>query len=87
MKGKDIVTLTTEQMEQNVQYKRRKYQESKIEPIMAVDEVLHCDLVNIQCVGNKTINIGNLICLELLIQDTCFCVLDCYCSISLLLLL
>ena len=25
------------------------------------------------------------ICLELLIQDTCFCVLNCYCSISLLL--
>ena len=24
-------------------------------------------------------------CLELLIQDTCFCVLNCYCSISLLL--
>ena len=61
MKGKDIVTLTTEQMEQNVQYTRRKYQESKIELIMAVDEVLHCGLVNIQFVGNKTINIRNLI--------------------------
>ena len=61
MKGKDIVTLTTEQMEQNVQYTRKKYQESKIEPIMAVDEVLNCGLVNIQCVGNKTINIRNLI--------------------------
>ena len=55
------MTLTTEQMEQNVQYTRRKYQESKIEPIMAVDEVLHCGLVNIQSVGNKTINIRNLI--------------------------
>ena len=61
MKGKDIVTLTTEQMEQNVQYTRRKYQESKTELIMAVDEVLHCGLVNIQSVGNKTINIRNLI--------------------------
>ena len=28
---------------------------------MAVDEVLHCGLVNIQSVGNKTINIRNLI--------------------------
>ena len=28
---------------------------------MAVDEVLHCGLVNIQFVGNKTINIRNLI--------------------------
>ena len=26
-----------------------------------------------------------MVCLELLIQDTCFCVLNCYCSISLLL--
>ena len=48
-------------MEQNVQYTRRKYQESKIEPIIAVDEVLHCGLVNLQSVGNKTINIRNLI--------------------------
>ena len=55
------MTLTTEQMEQNVQYTRRKYQESKVEPIMAVDEVLHCGLVNIQSVGNKIINIRNLI--------------------------
>ena len=55
------MTLTTEQMQQNVQYTRRKYQESKIEPIMAVDEVLHCGLVNIHSVGNKTINIRNLI--------------------------
>ena len=55
------MTLTTEQMEQNVQYTRRKYQESKTELIMAVDEVLHCGLVNIQSVGNKTINIRNLI--------------------------
>ena len=61
MKGKDIVTLTTEQMEQNVQYTRRNYQESKIEPITAVDEVLHCGLVNIQSVGNKIINIRNFI--------------------------
>ena len=37
------------------------YQESKIEPITAVDKVLHCGLVNIQSVGNKTINIRNLI--------------------------
>ena len=28
---------------------------------MAVDQVLHCGLVNIQSVGNKTINIRNLI--------------------------
>ena len=28
---------------------------------MAVDEVLHCGLVNILSVGNKTINIRNLI--------------------------
>ena len=28
---------------------------------MAVDKVLHCGLVNIQSVGNKTINIRNLI--------------------------
>ena len=48
-------------MEQNVQYTRKKYQESKIEPIMAVDEVLHCGLVNIQSIGNKTIKIRNLI--------------------------
>ena len=60
MKGKDIVTLTTEQMEQNVQYARKKYQEPKIEPIMAVDEVLDCGLVNIQSVGNKAINIRDL---------------------------
>ena len=61
MKGKDIVTSTTEQMEQNVQYTRKKYQESKIEPMMAADEVLHCGLINIQCVDNKTIKIRNLI--------------------------
>ena len=48
-------------MEQNVQCTRKKYQESKIEPIMAADGVLHCGLDNIQSVGNKTINIRNLI--------------------------
>ena len=55
------MTSTTEQTEQNVQYTRKKYQKSKREPIMAVDEVLHCGLVNIQSIGNKTINIRNLI--------------------------
>ena len=48
MKGKDKVTLTTEQMELNGQCIRKKYQESKTEPIMAADEVLHCGLVNTQ---------------------------------------
>ena len=61
MKGKDIVTSTTEKMEQNVQYARKKHQESKIEPIMVADEVLRCGLINIQSVGNKTIKIRNLI--------------------------
>ena len=65
MKGKDIVTSTTEQMEQNVQYTGKKYQESKIEPIMAVDEVLRCGLVNIQSVGNKTINISEILSMRL----------------------
>ena len=55
------MTSTTEQMKQNVQYARKKYQESKIEPIMAADEVLRCGLINIQPVGNKTIEIRNLI--------------------------
>ena len=57
------MTSTTEpnKWNKNVQYARKKYQESKIEPIMAVDEVLHCGLVNIQSAGNKTINIRNLI--------------------------
>ena len=58
-------------MEQNVQYTRRKYQESKIEPIMAVDEVLHCGLVNIQSVGNIKLLISEILLMRLNLIYSC----------------